>query len=673
MTKSHVRRMGLALLLVLAGSQTTRAASGQIVLQGGSRGEITGDLAGMERSARPLESGTAVVVGRVAEADNRGPVAGAIVTLTLPGFTPLRALTDGQGRFAFRALPTGSYSLTASRPGFVDGALGRMRPGGTPQSLDLTDDQPTDAVDITLWRHAVISGMVLDENNEPLVGAPVKALRREFVGGQRTLTESGTDNTDDRGQYRLGSLEPGEYIIVLPITQRPSLDAMFRDMALTLPVGGGGGGGGGRAVLAMRVETTSSGSAPMVITSSDGSDVPSAGTDENSLPLTYQTEFFTGALTASEATAIGVSAGESRNSVDFRLTPVRSLSLTGTVIGPDGPTGNVQVDLIPADADDLVSPIETATASTDGTGHFEFSGIPEGQYILRARRTPRFGGGAGERISITRQSGGNQMAFVTREIVERSGFSAAPLPTEPTLWAEMSVGVNLRTLADVTVPLREGLTVGGHVTFQGSSEKPTAEVRSGIGISLEPADGRTESLTSVVRGRVDDTGTFTTQGVPAGKYVLRVSGAPQDWTLQSASFGGRDITETAVDLSDESAVGVVLSFTDRPSTIDGTVRDALGNADPTASVILFPADPALWLNTGSEPRRLTSVRVGQDGSFKTGAIPPGDYLVVAIADSAPRTWQDPAYLQPLSRMAQTVRVGAGDTQTITLTSLKGPA
>ncbi len=266
------------------------------------------------------------------------------------------------------------------------------------------------------------------------------------------------------------------------------------------------------------------------------------------------------------------------------------------------------------------------------------------------------------------------MQFVTRQVTGgRLGGPPPPLPTEPTLWAEVPVSLGTRALGALAISLREGLKVSGTVTFQGSAAQPAPEARSSINISLEPADGRSADLAAIAPGRVDPTGTFTTMGVPAGKYILRVSGAPQGWTLRSATFGGRDITETAVELKEESAAGVLLAFTDRPSEMKGTVRTSSGNPDPTASVVVFPVEPANWVDTGSQPRRIKTSRAAKDGSFTIGPLPPGEYYVVAIEDSVPRNWQDPAYLDAIARSGTTVRIGEGDTRTVTLTSTKGPA
>lgn len=667
--------MPFALLLALAlgGSQAAGAGqSGQVIVQQGTI-DVRGDLSGLTGGlGKPMEIGTGVIVGRVVEADGTSSVPGTVVTLSLTGFAPQRVLTDGQGRFAFRALPTGRFSLTASRPGFVDGAYGRMRPGGTPLSLELTDNLRTGDADIMVWRHAAIAGTVRDENNDPMVGVPVRVLRRDYVSGRRRLTDTGTDSTDDRGQFRVGALEPGEYVVVVPIIQRPSLESLMRGaerMAMA-----GGGGGGAAATFEVRATATAMAGERMVVTSPFGlGSTPPAGIADDGTPLTYQTEFFTSALSASKATVITVTAGEEYTTADFQMTPVRALSLAGIVMGPEGPLPNAQLQLIPADAEDLVSPIEAASTNSDNNGQFEFASVPAGQYVLRAQRAPRFGGGAGETVTFTTSDGGN-MQFVTRTVTGvRAGGAPPPLPTEPTLWAEMPVSVGTRALAGLQITMREGLRVSGSVAFQGSATPPTPEARSGISISLEPADGRSADLAQVARGRVDPNGTFNTMGVPAGKYILRVSGAPQGWTLRSASFGGRDITETAVELKDESATGVLLAFTDRPSELKGTVRNATGNADATASVIVFPVDQASWVDTGSQPRRIKTSRTGKDGSFTIGPLPPGEYHVVAIDGSAPRSWQDPAYLDAIARSATQVRIGEGDSRALTLTSTRGPA
>ena len=220
------------------------------------------------------QNGTGTIVGQIVDADTGKPIPGAIVTiggaavpqaapaqgriqfaqpggggpLTIggPGQNP-RVLSDGDGRFAFRSLPKGSYNFTAQKPGFVDGAYGRLRPGGSSQSLDLADGENRGDVKVRLFKFASISGIVVDESGEPIVGAQIRALRRSLTAGRRMLSAvNATAQTDDRGMYRLGSLIPGEYIIAAPNVQTSS-PANFQlqgrlepDLISTLSSPGGG-------------------------------------------------------------------------------------------------------------------------------------------------------------------------------------------------------------------------------------------------------------------------------------------------------------------------------------------------------------------------------------------------------------------------------------------------
>lgn len=661
------QRTGLALALAaamvtvgLARQQQTMTTT--VTTTGGQAAQVAQEvLAGLPpglvpdgSNSTPMEVGTGLILGRVIDPRDQSPVGGAIVTLSLSGFAPQRVQATSDGRFVFRALPKGNFSITTMRPGFADGAAGRLRPGGAPQTVTLNADQRIGNVEIPMWRLSTVSGVVVDEHNDPMPGLLVRTLRREFVSGRRRLVQGPSDTTDDRGQYRISGLTPGDYLVVVPITQNAQSPG-------GLPIAGipPGGGGGTMMVTAVAVRESAGGPPPPIAMSFGPGNSPVAGTDDSGAPLVYQTEFHSAALAASRATALTIEAGEDRTAIDFKLIPVRALSVSGVVTGPEGPTANVQIQMLPADAEDLVSPFEVATTTTDATGAFTFPNVPAGSYVLRAQRaTPG-------QMTFT-QSDGSRTTVIRQGVELRMG--AAPLPETPTLWAEMPISLGTRNLDGVTIALREGLKVSGSVAFIGAATAPTAEQRSNINITLEAADGRTQLLMGSARGRVGEDGSFTTMSVPAGKYVLRVAGAPQGWTLRDATFAGRDITSVAVDLRDEDASGVAVTFTDRPSEVNGTVRNSSGNPDPRAGILLFPTDSAWWVDTGSQPRRLRSARAGQDGTFRFQGLPAGDYYLLAVDDAQMASWQDPARLAEFARAAQQVRLGPGDTRTQNLTT-----
>ena len=173
---------------------------------------VARDTPAQQRDKPPAASGR--ISGRVLGADNARPITRALVRLVaqeLPGGRT--ALTDNSGAFEFTELPTGRYTLTASKAGYVGLSFGQRRPlqAGTP--LQLADGQELKGVDFRLPRGSVITGHVYDENGDPLPGAAVRAGRYQYGQGLRQLVPAGTGQTDDRGEYRIWGLNPGEYYI----------------------------------------------------------------------------------------------------------------------------------------------------------------------------------------------------------------------------------------------------------------------------------------------------------------------------------------------------------------------------------------------------------------------------------------------------------------------------
>jgi hypothetical protein len=539
----------------------------------------------------------------------------------------------------FRDLPKGNFSITAAKAGHSDGAFGRMRPSGPSVPFELTEGERAANVTIGLWRFAAISGFVHDELGEPVVGKPVRVLRRQIVGGQWKFMPGAQDMTDDRGAYRIGTLEPGEYAVavsVVPSTGLP-MDALMgmegdRIVAVAASAVRVGGGSGGEAAIFV-----------------EGMGSEALGVDENGRPLTYPTIFFSNANAAARATLVRLESGEERTNVDFQLKPAHALSISGTMFGPDGPVQNLMLTLVPAEAEAMASAFDTRTAFSSATGAFSFAGVPPGQYILRATRTPRLAFGPGE-VTVVRQAG----ATVTfNQRVTAAG--APPLPTEPTLWAEVPVPVGTTDVTDLNVTLQTGLRVTGQVQFDGGAARPENNQLSSIMVMLEPAD--VKPGISTVRGRVESSGQFATMGVPPGRYFVRVGGAPQGWTFRAATLGGRSVTDSPLEI-DADVGGVQLEFTDRPTEVSGRVTGEAAAVEG-ATVLLFPTDQSSWVGYGSATRRLRNVRPDKTGAFSIGNVPAGEYYLAAITEKTAVDWQNPDFLASLVSDAARVRVSDG--------------
>jgi hypothetical protein len=114
----------------------------------------------------------------------------------------------------------------------------------------------------------------------------------------------------------------------------------------------------------------------------------------------------------------------------------------------------------------------------------------------------------------------------------------------------------------------------------------------------------------------------------------------------------------------------VITFTDRPSVLSGQAQTASGAPDPSATVLIFPADPGSWVDYGAFPRRLRAVRVGRDGRYSESGLPAGDYRVVAIDEETSANWQDPRTLQALARLATAITLSDEESRTVMLQTVK---
>ena len=338
----------------------------------------------------PDDPRTALIVGQVVDAGSGRPVSGVFVQCSggpvarpAPGSPPLpsrpRVMTDADGRFVFRALAAGAYSLTAIKPGYLDGAFGRRRPGGTGQTLPLAAGEKAGDVTIAIWRYGTISGSVFDEAGEPVVGLEIRALKRTLAGGRRRFTQSlssirETSTTDDRGQFRVSGLAPGDYAVV-SVSQMASVPLStleaYRDAVQA-------GGSTSAALFHPIYEAGASSAMPgtagaMAIGTSVLSlqrtvTPPPA---QNGKIFVYPTTYYPAAVSAAQAGIVTIGSGEERSAVDFHLRPVPASRVTGTVTSADGAVGNLALTLTVMAASDTAADTDAVAGTvTDANGAF---------------------------------------------------------------------------------------------------------------------------------------------------------------------------------------------------------------------------------------------------------------------------------------------------------------
>jgi len=168
---------------------------------------------------RPL-AGTGTIRGRVVADNGNEPLRKARVVIGGPTSIP-PTFTDDQGRFAFTKLPAGQYALTARKAGYAAAAFGSRNPGEPPMRVDLAAGATVDGIEVRMTRGAAISGRLVDEFGEPIENAVVFAERVARIAGRTSTTSQASALSDDLGEYRLGGLPSGTYVVVARVARPP--------------------------------------------------------------------------------------------------------------------------------------------------------------------------------------------------------------------------------------------------------------------------------------------------------------------------------------------------------------------------------------------------------------------------------------------------------------------
>jgi hypothetical protein len=592
-----------------------------------------------------------LIAGRVVDGNSGQPIPDALVALNGGGLArgvgglysggDLEVRTDAQGRFVFAGLPAGSFYLSATADGYARGTYGQAHVERGPRPLTLLPSQKTGDVSIVMSRYAVISGMVIDDAGDPVIGATVKAMARAKVGSLVRFTGNYVARTDDRGAYRISRLPAGDFVVSVP-SSTTTMPASVVEYSQALQSSGDQGG-----VVNLNNQLLSSG-APTPSTRGlrmgdlylqPGSNDADTFVQTGGGVMVRPTAYFPGVSLVSEARIVAVASGDDRTNVDFQTSMARGVRVSGTLAGPDGPAARFGVTLLPTDHALLAAQngIQIASAVTTAEGLFTFAAVPAGSYVLRALRLPT-----------------------------QVGRPGAGVPS--TYIAQTTVTVGERDLADIALALREGPRVSGRTVFNGTNAPPAlggaaSDRGPRVTVSMQPADGSGRYLPPVT---VNADGRFTTPSLPPGRYFL-TAGAP-GWTLQSAIINGRDATRVPITLESDDAIDAIVTFVDRTALLTGVVRNAAGAPDASTTIYIYPADFDKGVHAGEIPRPMHVALPDPSGTFRMGGILPGEYLVVAVNDAGLDIADELGLATRLAPHATRVVIGPGARPTVEVTT-----
>ena len=311
----------VAAVLLAAGS----AASQQVFIQ--TAPGFPGPQ-GPARDTSQQKPGTAIERGRVLSADSGQPLRNAQVRITAPELRVNRlTTTDAEGRYEFKELPAGRYTVTASKGSYVSLSYGQTRPLEPGKPLEILDKQTVEKVDLMLPHGGVITGRVVDEFGDPVSDAMVAVQRYQYMQGRRRLIPAGrTAMTNDIGEFRLFAIPPGQYY----------LSATLRNM-----MGFG------------------------------------AESDDRS---GYSPTYFPGTPNVAEAQRVTIRVGQILSDINMALVPTRTAKITGTALDSQGrPMSGMVMAMPKGEFMGMFGP----PAQIRPDGSFAVSGLSPNTYTLQ--------------------------------------------------------------------------------------------------------------------------------------------------------------------------------------------------------------------------------------------------------------------------------------------------
>ncbi len=122
-------------------------------------------------------------------------------------------LTDTEGGFSFKNLPPGRYLLTAQKEGYFERLMGGYSGSTVTRIVVIENGKQPDPLELTMIRAGTISGQIHDPVGQPVSGIKVNANEVWYPKGRATFSSKISAVTDDRGEFRLFWLPPGEYFV----------------------------------------------------------------------------------------------------------------------------------------------------------------------------------------------------------------------------------------------------------------------------------------------------------------------------------------------------------------------------------------------------------------------------------------------------------------------------
>jgi len=342
--------------------------------------------------------------------------------------------------------------------------------------------------------------------------------------------------------------------------------------------------------------------------------------------LGFMPTYYPASPNPTDAQRVRVRAGQEVSAIDIGLIPGKVAKVSGTVLSSQGvPLAGESINMsfeIRGENFMMMSGGQSAKVNPDGT--FTFRNVAPAEYHLNVR--------------------------------------TAATPDRPAEAANVIVSAIGGDVEGLTIVTGGTGAVAGRVVVEGDAPLPSPLSR--LSVRALPVDRDTAVSFAGIpdNGRVRDDGSFELKSI-VGQVRLTVAPLGDGWAIRQIDQNGRDYTSQPFETAGQTLDGFVITLTNRFPTVTGTLRDARGNAVLEGTAIVFPDDPALWLE---DLRAVRVARVDQSGVFTIKGLRPGKYLCVAVSSAINNQWNDPDYIESLREEAKPINVEEGEMKKIDL-------
>ena len=367
---------------------------------------------------------------------------------------------------------------------------------------------------------------------------------------------------------------------------------------------------------------------------------PRAGASEEGRRTEIVPTYYPSEIDRAQVTPIAVHAGDELSGFEIRLRTSPVYGVRGVVLDEAGkPLPNATVHLLARSKGNVLSgqmslgyPVGVryffstpgvealeADAVSGLDGSFEFSSVRPGEWQLRAETEPKRD--TARNVSIL--SSDTQPAVVTDRDVD-----------------------DLRLRFPQTFTLTATLDWG---------DRPPAAANfpASLPLLLIPTDASGATMPRLLLKNGD---TLRVDNVAADRYrILPMPGFPAGYYPAAVVLEGQDVLGRAVDLN-AATPPLRIVYKPNPATIRGIVEKGEG-----ATVLI-------WQQSAAFPDLVRAVQAGPNGAFEIGAVPPGDYYVLAV-DGHNLESQPETVLRGFPASATPVHVDESGSTTVSLSPL----